>query len=356
MRDLEERLTAALADTARRNLPDGTTPPPLRRSAVTRESPGRIRSWAVPALAAAVVVALAVGVVVLTNRGQDDRSAAGPNRAVGTYVTLRARTKLSAAELEQARQVVIARAAALGASKAQVQVQVVRPDELTAYLPGVSAGDVTALGAIDALQLRPVVLNPITGPAPKASGTGAPVRIVDPWRSLGFPPPTDAAAYNALSPTQQTAVRAVLHGWNCANASPARPGAPIVACDQNRTGRYLLGPTIISSKDVRSARATAPTLGAFSWQVFVRLSAAGQRLWSDYTAKHNEGAHPGDQANVVATTVDGVVVVASTIEETINGDTSIAGDFTSLSATLLAANLTGGTLPAPFDVVSVQPR
>ena len=66
--------------------------------------------------------------------------------------------------------------------------------------------------------------------------------------------------------------------------------------------------------------------------------------------------HPGADANVVADVLDGDVLVASTIQETINGTTQVTSNFTQRSATLLADSITGGALPAPFDVVSVQPR
>lgn len=119
--------------------------------------------------------------------------------------------------------------------------------------------------------------------------------------------------------------------------------------------KYVLGPAIVSSQDVRSADISAPT-GSVGWQVFVSLSAVGQQRWTDYTAKHNENAHPGDPTNVVAFLVDGRIHEAATIQSIINGATSIGGDYEKRAATLLAANLTGGVLPAPFQVVSVSSR
>jgi preprotein translocase subunit SecD len=358
--DLETRLTAALADTARRNLPDGTAVPPFRRPVASSDSgrrpAGSIRAWAVPALVAVVVVALAVGVVVLTNRGQHRGSQAAGGQS-GTFVTLRARSAgLSAAELDKARQIIIARAAGLGAPNADVQV--VGSNEITAFLPGVAAKDVGDLVAVAAFEFRPLIVDPVTAPASPTSGSAAPSArpAVDPWKSLGFRPPRDAAAYSALSTARQGAVRAVLHGWNCANVPLDRADTPMVACDQSRTMKYLLGAAIISGKDVQAASASPPTLSAFPWQVIVDLKAAGQQLWTDYTAKHNESVHPGDLTNVVADTLDGTVLVASTIQSTINGVTAIAGNFDQRSATLLADSITGGALPAPFDVVSIQSR
>jgi preprotein translocase subunit SecD len=306
---------------------------------------------------AAVVVAFAVGGVVLTNRGQDNRTASGNSPAGGTFVTLRARAPLSAAELEQARQIISARAAGLGASNAEVHV--LGSNEITAFLPGVAAKDVGDLVAVAAFEFRPLIVAPVSVPAPKSSATAAPgsaTRIVDQWKSLAFAPPKDAAAYNALSATQRSAVQAVLHGWECGDAPLDRADTPIVACDQSRTTKYLLGAAIVSSEDVQTALASPPTLSAFDWQVIVGLTGAGQRRWTGYTAQHNESVHPGDLTNEFACTLDGNVLVASTIESTINGVTAIAGNFTQRSAILLAGSITGGALPAPFDVVSVQSR
>jgi preprotein translocase subunit SecD len=192
--------------------------------------------------------------------------------------------------------------------------------------------------------------------ATRSPGPAAPShapRTVDQWRSLGFAAPKDATAYNALSASQRSAVQAVVNAWDCTDLPLDRAGAPMVACDRDRTTKYLLGAAIISGNDVRSATTEAP-IGSVGWQVFVSLTADGQHRWTGYTAQHNEGVHPADLANVVATVLDGVVVVASAIQETIVGVTSIADGFDQRSATALAANLTGGVLPAPFEVVSIQ--
>jgi preprotein translocase subunit SecD len=361
--DLETRLVAALTDTARRNLPEGTAVPPLRRPVAFSDSRSRpaglIRAWTVPALVAVVVVALAVGVVVLTHRGQDRGPQAATGGRSGTFVTLRARSAgLGAADLARARQIISARAAGLGAVKADVRV--VGANEITAFLPGVTAANVAGLGAVDALEFRPLIVDPISSSAPKASSTPAPgtaARVVDPWKSLGFTPPKDAAAYNALGATRRGAVRAVLTGWNCGNSSLDRADAPIVACDLGRTEKYLLGPAIVTSNEISAGRPIAPDLSQRQWTVVVSFGTAGQRRWTDYTAKHNESEHSGELANVVAFTLDGEVLVASTIQSTINGDTSLVGNFDQQGATSLAANLTaGGTLPVPFDVVSIRSR
>jgi len=353
--DLETRLSAALADTARRNVPDGTTPPPFHSPAVSAGSAVRIRSWALPALAAAVVVAVTVGAVALANRGRPATHRVPGGTTSGLFVTLRARAPLSAAELDRARQVIIARAVALGAKGGEVQV--VGSDEITASLPGLAASDVTDLGAVGDLQLRPLVVGAVGSPTSQPAGptatTGGARRTVDPFSSLGFPPPTDAAAWRALSIDQQNAVRDMLERWDCANAAPDRADAPTVLCEQDKGMKYLLGPAIVTSKDVQSTAVTAYP-GPAGWQLSVNLNAAGQQRWTGYTAKHNEQANPQDTADIWVAAVDGKVVQSHMTPKAVNGAPAIWYTPDQRSETRLAANLTGGVLPAPFDVVSIQ--
>jgi len=350
-------LVAALTDTARRYLPDATVPPPLPLSASPDHSPGRIRSWVVPVLAAALVVAVTVTALVMTNRGRH-YSAPPAGTGPGTVVTLRARTHgLSAADLSKARRIIEARAAGLGANDANVKVT--GPNEITAWLPGLAASDVTDLGAVGDLQLRPLVIGaygPATSqPAGPTAATGGARRTVDPFSSLGFPPPTDTAAWRALSTVQQNAVQDMLERWDCANTAPYRADALTVLCEPDGRMRYLLGPAIVASKDVQSAEVTAYP-GPAAWQLSVDLKAAGQQRWTSYTAQHNEQVHPDDPANIWVATVDGKLVQSHGTRKAVNGAPAIWYTPDQRSETRLAANLIGGVLPAPFDVVSATSR
>lgn len=355
MTRIESRLTEALTDTARRNLPDATVLPPFEQPAGPVRPRG-IRSWALPALAAAVVVAVTVGALALAHRGRPATHRVPAGTTSGSFVTLRAQSPLSAAELDRARLILIERAVALGGQGGLVQV--VGSDEITMSLPGVAPADVTGLGAVDALEFRPLILNQTWHASSTPSGSSAGARrVVDPWKSLGFAPPKDAAGYQALSRAQQNAVQAAVRKWDCRDAPPDLPAAPIVACDQGRTAKYLLGPAIVTGDQIRSASAVSPGNGNFSWGVLVNFKAAGQRQWTDYTAQHNEQAHPADDANVVADVLDGDVLVAATIEETIDcGCDEVTANFTQVAATRLAGYLSAGVLPTPFDVISVRPN
>lgn len=347
-RDTESRLIAALNDTARRNLPDATPPRPFRPYISSGRPAERIGVWVVVLLAAAIVVAVVVA-LALPDRGPGSFGPAG--KGSGTFVTLRARTQgLSTADLNKARQVIRARAVALGATNPDVRI--VGRDAITAFLPGVAASAVGELGAVGALQVRPMVLPWLAPPSqPMPAPSGSP-RVVDPWKSLGFPPPKDAAAYYALNRSQQLAVQAVANNWNCNDLPPGRADEPIVTCDQDRNFRYLLGPVLAASNEISLVAPVANSQAlANNWQLALTLNSAATRRLNDYIAQF--------KTPKIAITLDGVVIADSLNTDPITDNTFIATDLRSIAESAvfqLAASLSAGALPAPFDVVSVQGR
>jgi preprotein translocase subunit SecD len=195
-------------------------------------------------------------------------------------------------------------------------------------------------------------------PTPSATPTTTanPNILIDQWANLSaggkpFAPPTDAASLQKLSQAQQQALAAVISEWNCTNHPKDVPDKPLIACDVAHTQKYLLGPVIVKGTELKSASAQAPgtTPGQVQWQVVLSLKTTGQAQWAKYTSQHNEKANPGDIANLVAYTLDSEVIEASTISETINGDTQMTGSFTAKSAQNLANSLKYGALPLTFD-------
>ncbi|HEX2902312.1 MAG TPA: protein translocase subunit SecD [Jatrophihabitans sp.] len=179
--------------------------------------------------------------------------------------------------------------------------------------------------------------------------------LIDQWKLVGFTPPTTPAAITALQTTNKTefqTLSAAISLWPCDNVHKPLddPAKPIITCSQDNTTRYLLGPVIVAGTEVKSAAAIAPgaTQGQLQWTVNVDLKPSGQSKWASYTSKHNEQVAAGDIANVVADTLDSKVIVASTIQSTINGTTQITGNFTEQTATNLANSLKYGALPLNF--------
>ena len=208
------------------------------------------------------------------------------------------------------------------------------------------SGSATPLGGASATPSTP-------------ANNGAPI---DQWKVLGVTPPTTPAAVQALSATQKQQLYSAIQSWPCNNTTKPLddPNKPIITCDTANTTRYLLGPVIVKGTEVKSAAAIAPgaVQGQFQWTVNVDLKPSGQTKWADYTAKHNEQTKPGDIANIVADTLDSKVIVASTIQSTINGTTQITGNFTEQSATNLANSLKYGALPLNFlqqQATSISP-
>jgi preprotein translocase subunit SecD len=186
-------------------------------------------------------------------------------------------------------------------------------------------------------------------PSPSGAANNGPI---DQWKVVGFTPPSTPAAVRALPAAQKQQLFAAIQSWPCnSTVKPLDvPEKPVITCDENNSTRYLLGPVIVKGTEVKTAAAIAPGAvpGQFTWTVNVDLKPSGQSKWASYTAKHNEASTPGDIANVVADTLDTKVIVASTIQSTINGTTQITGNFTQDSATNLANSLKYGALPLNF--------
>jgi preprotein translocase subunit SecD len=350
-RDVESRLVAALKDTARRNLSDATPPPRFDPDSLSDSGDrpeGPKGAWVVVVLAAAIVVAVILA-MVLPGRRVHSFGPAGP--ASGTFVTLRARANgLSEADLNKARQVISARAVALGAVNPNVQI--VGFNEITAFLPGVAASAVQGLGAVNALQIRPIVM-PWSANGPPAQRPSSSHPVVDPWKSLGFAPPKDAAAYVALSRSQQLAVQAVVNHWNCNDLPLDRPDAPIVTCDPARGGRYLLGPVLAARNEITSiAPAANEESIADQWELAVTLNPAATSRVNDYIAQF--------QTPEIVETLDSLPIADVLLTKPLTADSTVIATcfkaYDERAAIQLAAVLNAGALPAPFDVVSVEGR
>jgi preprotein translocase subunit SecD len=361
-RDIETRLSAALIDTARRNLSEATPPPLFRPDSSASQPIGRTGAWAVAVLAAAIVIAV---IAALLLPGRAPHSAQPAHRGQGTLVTLRARSEgLSKADLDRARQVISARAATLGAANADVRI--VGSDEITAFLPGVAASTVGDLGVAGALQVRPVIdypPTPQTAPA-MARPSGIP-RMVDPWKSLGFAPPKDDVAFLALSRPQQRALQAVIDNWNCNDLSLDRPDAPIVTCSEDRSNKYLLGPTIVTGNDMELAALPAnPDVTGYHWEIGETLNPTGNSRLSEYAAWHGGWQYNGHLVGTLgfgftdfADTLDGVVIAESYIDRPITDGTVYAASpehFDQHSTIRLTGYLNAGQLPTAFDVISIR--
>ncbi|MCW2525034.1 MAG: protein translocase subunit SecD, partial [Frankiales bacterium] len=228
------------------------------------------------------------------------------------------------------------------------------------------AGSATATATAAATTAATPSASPAASPSASASGSGTAAvtsGTVNQWAGLGFAPPKDEAAYNALTADQQAKVQAVLTAWNC--DSKQQPvddvNQPMVTCDAGAvpggtSAKYLLGAVIVQGKEISSATALAPGTvpGQTGWTINLSLKTTGQQQWAKYTAAHNQTATPDDPANTVAYTLDGEVAEAAQISETITGDTQITGSFSPSQAKNFANSLKYGALPLNFTAQEVE--
>ncbi|TQS26565.1 protein translocase subunit SecD [Microbispora sp. KK1-11] len=132
------------------------------------------------------------------------------------------------------------------------------------------------------------------------------------------------------------------------------PNKQIVACSDDGSARYILDKAAVQGTEISGAQAgTDPTTG--EWIVQVDFKSKGATQFADITRRITSLPAPRNQ---LANVLDGVVIVAPTIEEAIPGGSArISGSFTQTTATDLADQLKYGALPLKFrqdSVVSVS--
>ncbi|OJY38993.1 protein translocase subunit SecD [Pseudonocardia sp. 73-21] len=370
-------------------------------------TPGQIRPARYLAAFAGVVVVL-YALVFFTGDGKPAPKL-GIDLQGGTRVTLVARTESGAVpprdQLVQAQQIIEQRVNGLGVSGAEV---VLDGNNLTITVPGDAGEQARSLGQTAQLRFREVIGQPVpaapaaaptagtptTGtpaggapaatPAPAAPAPNQPQGAADPSapvqravapvafsHPLQSPTPTPApttpgagtqadpadpqvaAAIEAARKLRQSSdpatQQAALAALDCSAKDPLRgyddPTKPLVACNQDGTEKYVLGPSFLEGTQIATAAASPNPQGA-GYIINLTFKSEGQAIWGDYTSKNI-----GKQ---VAFTLDGEVVSAPTINSAIYGQTEISGQFNQASANNLAGVLRYGSLPLSFESSEAQ--
>ncbi|NMH90959.1 protein translocase subunit SecD, partial [Pseudonocardia bannensis] len=160
--------------------------------------------------------------------------------------------------------------------------------------------------------------------------------------------PAAAAAITQARETRQSTDPAVqqqaLLALDCSANDPLRgyddPTRPLVACDQDGTAKYVLGPAFLEGTQIDSASAQQNQQGA-GYVVSLTFKSEGAAIWGEYTSQ-NVGKN-------AAFVLDGEVVSAPTINSAIYGPTEISGQFSQAEAQDLAGVLRYGSLPLSFE-------
>jgi preprotein translocase subunit SecD len=149
--------------------------------------------------------------------------------------------------------------------------------------------------------------------------------------------------------TDPTVQETALLTLDCAAQDPLRgyddPTKPLVACNQDGTEKYILGPSFLEGTEIAGAQAQQNTNGV-GWVVSLTFEALGAQVWGEYTT-NNVG-------KLVAFTLDGEVVSAPKINQPIFGATQIEGQFNQADAEQLAGVLRYGSLPLSFESSEAQ--
>ncbi|MGW1883725.1 protein translocase subunit SecD [Streptomyces sp. NPDC001970] len=326
----------------------------------------------------------------------------GIDLAGGTTITLKAvaepgkESAVNETNMNTAVSIIERRVNGLGVSEAEVQTQ--GRENIIVNIPkGTNSEQAQKqVGTTAQLFFRPVLNvaaggpvapEPSTSPAPSASPSGqgddgkdkatAPSgtptaspttqgRAVTDALKAPSPTPTGSAptppAATPTPPPADPATAALQQKFielNCldtkarvAVAEGAKPEDTIVACGKNSADqweKYLLGPAEVDGRDVDSAKGVLdPQRGM--WIVQMDFTSEGSKKFSKITGKLSQQPSPQNQFAIV---LDGDVVSAPQVNQTLSANAEISGSFTQQSAQDLGNILSYGALPLSFDQQSV---
>ncbi|AZS70791.1 protein translocase subunit SecD [Streptomyces lydicus] len=172
---------------------------------------------------------------------------------------------------------------------------------------------------------------PSTPPAPPVPPAGADI------------PPALQKQLNALDcSTKQSRATAA------DKAANAKPSDPVVACKDDGSQKYVLGPVGVEGTDVKDAKAVFDSQSGQGWIVQMDLTGEGGKKFADVTGKLAAKQRPQNQ---FAIALDGQVVSDPSVDRAITGGSAtISGGFTQQSAEDLGNMLSYGSLPLSFKI------
>ncbi|MER6118327.1 protein translocase subunit SecD [Streptomyces sp. A0642] len=323
----------------------------------------------------------------------------GIDLAGGTSITLEAKAEpgqesaVNKTNMDTAVQIMERRVNGLGVSEAEVQTQGDR--NIIVNIPkGTNSAQARAqVGTTAKLYFRPVltVAQGTPTPAPSASSTGKASPSAKPSASA-----SDKAGSPSAKPSATTQGRAVTGALKAdstptpkASATPKASSTPtasakeqaaaadlqkkfealdcsskasrskasqgtkatdtVVACEQDGSAKYVLGPAEVDGTDVDSAKA-AINQQSGQWIVQMEFTGGGAKKFNKTTGKLAQQQSPQNQ---FAIALDGEVVSAPSVSQALSANAEISGSFTQQSAEDLANVLSYGALPLSFQEQSV---
>jgi preprotein translocase subunit SecD len=312
----------------------------------------------------------------------------GIDLAGGTSITLKAEPQpgkpnaINKTNLDTAVSIIDRRVNGMGVSEAEVQTQ--GNDNIIVNIPrGTNSADARKQVGTTALLYFRQVLTEAAGaptatpsttasPSPSASPTGKSTAkatsptptasastqgraVTDGLKADTTPSPSATPSANSSASAADTATAAKLQkdftALDCSTKdarSNASKGAlatdPIVACSEDGSAKYILGPAELSGTDVDSAKA-AISQQTGAWVVNMDFTGKGSKKFQTTTTKLSKATAPQNQFAIV---LDGQVQSAPSVSTTLSGSAEISGSFDQKSAQSLANVLSYGALPLTF--------
>lgn len=289
------------------------------------------------ALALLTVLATGASIFLLASLGKPVVSAV--DREGGTRVTLTARTPdgspPTVETLSQAERVIGKRARDAQVSRSG--------DTLTVTVPGQGQSVADTIGQMGRLNIRPMVHVipahpvPMIGHRPFGAAPGG-----RSGRDLAARIANEKALRQSTSQMVQL-LSLQYQATRCdapdALADNDDPNLPLVTCSADHKYSYVLGPSIISSHQVRGARSSFDEQDG-RYVIDLQFDGTGAKTWTRFAAAHRDSQ--------VAYTLDTQVISAPRVE----GSAQITTDLTAFksdSARQLASTLQSGPLPISFE-------
>jgi preprotein translocase subunit SecD len=355
--------------------------------ATTTGHPGRILI-ALAVLVAGLITLLAVSGTWTPKLGLDLRG--------GTTITLTARNTTGSGtvdpnSLQLAKSIIQSRVDSLGVGESEVTtsgdnqiivtVPNVQQDELVRLVGQTAVLRFRAVYAAEQIQppvqpsasaeptqgaTAPPSSEPTAGTSeeakpPEPSATNKPNNKPLPALPTAPPVPLDKACVPAdgkgTAPDQaldwqpSEACQSAFAEFTCETKVTEVPDQGLFACNQEKTEKYLLGPTLIEGNQLTSAVAGIPQNNV-NWVVNLEFNPQGAAAFETATRELSQKSEPQNRFAIV---LDGVSISAPSVNEPIpGGRAEISGNFTQKSATELANVLKYGALPLAFDVSEVN--
>jgi preprotein translocase subunit SecD len=327
----------------------------LSESAVTKGAIKRL-SW----LGATIVGLVAIiGLGSVTNAGASFAPKLALDLQGGTQIilapVLQEGATVTEEQLLQAVSIIRQRVDASGVSEAQINTQ--GNSNIVVSIPGNPDENTLKLIRSSAkLEFRPVLATG-QGISATASNTGA-------TESATSSPTPSATAQTTATPPIAGVDDATIKFYDALDCSqPFRsagqvddPNLPIVTCDTDLYGKYILGPVEVEGTDIADANAgtvtTSTGAATNTWAVNLEFTGAGSDKFAATTGRLFPLAAPQNQ---FAITLDGYVITAPTLQAVITGgQAQITGNFDKNSSKTLADQLKYGALPISFEVQSQE--